>query len=644
MCNKCEQQICCCNMYSKKFNDHSLLCNNEIINKNPCQNPHIQPYKENSNQLFYKWHKNLQTDKSKSYECWNIEWKNASTKCDRNYLCNSETLKIELAKINADCLRREPQVKENAEEKKYRNKSLNGSFHKLLQHSEDTGTLTNPSDYLEFVCALLANDQITMNNIPLASGAEFKFVDPLASLSGVLIGADPCSKCINLAEHPALSSKAIVAEMIELYGMQLARDVWFGDYATHSIIADAISYLQPAKSYLPDLMPVNVINTSNIFRGNTVGELVGPYISQLFLLNIPKGALTVEQKYEAPPAITTAQSGGFTVEWGRNNTEMVNIQNGNLSILPSGAPANALVKHYINNARVLAEVVHSDPAFQIGYSASLILLGLGASSNPGIPVLPNQTNFCTNGGAPSLQCALATVTEFALRHAWYWKWQIYRRLRPEVVSLWVDNIKNSRISNASNYDIDSLLLNNPVLSDIKTANGSWGMQFLNSYTLSQCYKEGSPAHPAYPSGHATIAGACATIIKMFLDCEKKWTSLPGVSTPNRKIIPSTVTNGVAISNPGGTSLINYPGSDIPSIYIYGEVNKLASNVAIGRNWAGVHYRTDATQGIKLGEDIAIRYMADVMSTWVANKTDGSTPSIQFRKFDGTLYTVKPNIC
>lgn len=78
--------------------------------------------------------------------------------------------------------------------------------------------------------------------------------------------------------------------------------------------------------------------------------------------------------------------------------------------------------------------------------------------------------------------------------------------------------------------------------------------------------------------------------------------------------------------------------------IYGEINKLASNVAIGRNWAGIHYRTDAVQGILLGEQVAIKFMEDQMSTCVENNLNNTPPQITFRKFNGELYTLKATIC
>jgi hypothetical protein len=38
-----------------------------------------------------------------------------------------------------------------------------------------------------------------------------------------------------------------------------------------------------------------------------------------------------------------------------------------------------------------------------------------------------------------------------------------------------------------------------------------------AYLLSQAFPEGSPTHPAYPTGHGTVAGACITLLKFFFD-------------------------------------------------------------------------------------------------------------------------------
>ncbi len=84
----------------------------------------------------------------------------------------------------------------------------------------------------------------------------------------------------------------------------------------------------------------------------------------------------------------------------------------------------------------------------------------------------------------------------------------------------------------------------------------------------------------------------------------------------------------------GLSLLTYTGADAGDLTVGGELNKLASNVALGRNTAGVHWRSDATESMKLGEQLAIGILRDQKSCY--NENFGG---FSLRKFDGTLVTV-----
>jgi hypothetical protein len=55
----------------------------------------------------------------------------------------------------------------------------------------------------------------------------------------------------------------------------------------------------------------------------------------------------------------------------------------------------------------------------------------------------------------------------------------------------------------------------------------------------------------------------------------------------------------------GTKLKQYGGPGKNDLTLGGELNKLAANIAIGRNMVGVHYRSDYIQSVKLGEMVAI---------------------------------------
>jgi|SRR5215204_6392 hypothetical protein len=52
----------------------------------------------------------------------------------------------------------------------------------------------------------------------------------------------------------------------------------------------------------------------------------------------------------------------------------------------------------------------------------------------------------------------------------------------------------------------------------------------------------------------------------------------------------------------GTGIEDAPGL---SLKVGDELNKVAANIAVGRNWAGVHYRSDYTESIVLGEKMAL---------------------------------------
>jgi len=45
------------------------------------------------------------------------------------------------------------------------------------------------------------------------------------------------------------------------------------------------------------------------------------------------------------------------------------------------------------------------------------------------------------------------------------------------------------------------------------------------------------------------------------------------------------------------------------------MNKLAANIAVGRNHAAVHWRSDYQHSLKLGEDVAISILKDDRGTY-----------------------------
>jgi len=60
----------------------------------------------------------------------------------------------------------------------------------------------------------------------------------------------------------------------------------------------------------------------------------------------------------------------------------------------------------------------------------------------------------------------------------------------------------------------------------------------------------------------------------------------------------------------------------------GELNKLASNISIGRNWAGVHYYSDYIESLRMGEKVALGILEEQKLTY------GENFSMTIPLFDG----------
>jgi hypothetical protein len=162
---------------------------------------------------------------------------------------------------------------------------------------------------------------------------------------------------------------------------------------------------------------------------------------------------------------------------------------------------------------------------------------------------------------------------------------------------------HNHMTGAARYPINAEILSSPCLQQIAAKYGT--------YLLPQAYPEGSPTHTSYPAAHACIAGACATILKATFD--------ESFSMPN-PVVP----------NADGTALTRVSAR----LTAGGEINKLAHNIAIGRDAAGVHYRSDSVEGMKIGEMVAISVLRDL-----TNSYNEPFAGFTFTRFDGSRITV-----
>lgn len=455
------------------------------------------------------------------------------------------------------------------------------SFSKGLPHNA-LGE-PHPDAFAAFVRALETRDGEQLERISMAGTR--RLMNPLAGVAFEATGADPQS--ITIPAPPAFSSAQEAAEIAENYWMALLRDVPFSDYHFCPKVARAVADLSRFSDFRGPKSG-KAVTPQTLFRSRITGSIGGPYVSQFFYLEARFGSerMTRQMRTVVPD-----------VDYLTSYDDWLAVQNGTTP-WPDQYDATP---RFIRSARDLGQWVHYDLLFQAYLQALLVLYRIGArldSSNPYL-ISQNQAGMMTfgNNHIASVMCDVARP---AGKAAWFHKWFVHRSLRPEVFAGRIHNHATGR----AQYPIHHDIFDSDVLTAVFSKYGT--------YLLPQAYPEGSPVHPSYAAGHATIAGACVTILKAFFD-------------------ESFVIRNPVQPNPDGTALEPYEG---PPLTVGGELDKLACNVAFGRNMAGVHWRSDAEASLRLGEEIAIRYLRDDRD-WLPERFDGYT----LTRFDGTRITI-----
>jgi hypothetical protein len=338
------------------------------------------------------------------------------------------------------------------------------------------------------------------------------------------------------------------------------------------------------------------------------------------LMDIPYGAQLITPTIRTVlPVINPDGSPGKGRDYLTTFAEWLTIQNG---CRPAQGDLIDSVMRLIRNGRDLGQYVHIDVLFQAYFNAMLILLqgpspsnggtGLGAPFDQGNPYPPghNQEGFGTFGG-PHIATLLCEVATRALKAVWYQKWSVHRRLRPEEFGGRVERIR-THPELTSRYPVHQALLNAQALTAVEKGVGPH--PGYGTYLLPMAFPEGAPLHPAYGAGHATVAGACVTILKAWFDEE--------FVIPRPKMITAQ-----------GERVGYTPSAGERPLTVRSELNKLASNIALGRDHAGMHWRSDYAESLRLGEEIAISILQDQLCTY------NEDFSFSFTRFDGTPMTI-----
>ncbi|MEM7525936.1 MAG: hypothetical protein AAF360_19715, partial [Pseudomonadota bacterium] len=579
-------------------------------------------------------------------------------------------------------LRPQAQTRTNGEEADHGN-VFPANFTKGLKHDE-CGVLADETggSYRCFVEAINSPDETLFEkDVPTAEDCDYAcgirgaadpvkwrgWESPRAGHVYELEGPDPGA--VAMAPAPRIGSSELAAEMAEVYGLALLRDVPFtticeggatklcpSKKSSKSILsADEIVALlnkmpfysgKGAHSSTPHnadcgyngfernrrfarTQGEQALTAATAFRGSTKGALVGPYISQFMLIGatslagpgggasnfpgrvaafdlqdgfIPYGSVIIDQR-----TLSHKNCVDYMTDW----CSWLDVQNGaNFK----GADQYETNRRFITTPRDLATYVHFDALYEAYLNAGLVMLGMGVPASKGFPE-PSPTGrrdaFATFGG-PHVLSLVTEVATRCLKAVRRQKFNYHRRARPEALGGRLTLSKaglgdklgcaapafDKTLSEIPNPLIKAVVQHNKAQNQLAdhrnvvcektcTAGGITEKKFNDSnLLLPMAFPEGSPMHPAYGAGHATVAGGCVTMLKaffeMFEDCD---------SFVERKLVDAEGAPIVYVPTTDGARLTKDQKTK-GALTIQGELDKLAANISIGRNMAGVHYYSD----------------------------------------------------
>ena len=592
--------------------------------------------------------------------------------------------------------REHPVHKANGDEQRYAGDNYFMSFTKGLPHNPHTGLLEDPQDFLEFRRAIDdgfidpftdrvrhgAKYEVTLQGETYAiqpdpgPTADFRqWEAPTAGLVFELEGPDP--QAVTMPPAPPLMDSCgnpnpeLVLEMAEVYELAVLRDQPLNDFengSSNSTVWDSIhrlnglGYVQNQTGRPRKVNTSGVLDPQTVFRGSSPGVEVGPYLSQFMMVgntDVNGGGLVSEGRITY--GVIEIDQRVPVAEPGRNYMvtmdDYVQVQRG---IRPPGetyGPAFGSAvsapgrppKRFISTPRDLATYVHYDALYEAYLNAAIILLGMGTPFDPGFDQLSgvgvaagrpdtrrHAGGFALYGG-PHILNLVTEVATRGLKAVRYQKFNNHIRLRPEALAARVelmrivDTLPAGPIPPTLRADMGTFkqaLEQGGTLGAIAAGPGA------GTYFLPMAFPEGSPMHPAYGAGHATVAGACVTILKAYFD-----TGTALVKTPDDVVTfkrPASGDTAIAFRAPNlgeaQDKLVAFEPEQ--PLTLEGELNKLAANISIGRNMAGVHYFSDYYDSLRMGEQIAVEILEEQALGYVTDPFVLSLPT-----FDGDVMRI-----
>ena len=188
----------------------------------------------------------------------------------------------------------------NNNEQTYADRNYVASFHKALPH--DSNGIVDKEAFEKLVKACREGTASLFEEIPRGyTGSDYyRLVDPQGAHCLDVAGPDNWATSISRTP-PIFNSAENAANMIELYGKLLCRDIPYADYSTNATVADICTELSAHAGYKGPKIGGQV-TPACLFRGPSVGDLTGPYISQFMFHPVSHGIIDMNQKFKVPPA------------------------------------------------------------------------------------------------------------------------------------------------------------------------------------------------------------------------------------------------------------------------------------------------------------------------------------------------------
>ncbi len=591
--------------------------------------------------------------------------------------------------------RTHPDHQANPDEARYGAACYPMSFTKGLEHDGATGLVANVGDFRAFrECVDNGFVEPFTTRVPVPNDKPRRMWEaPTAGLVFDLQGPD--AQAVTMPPAPELCSDELTYEMAEVYELALLRDVPFTEFEGASSALDpsiarlnALDYAQnsfaePDGTLGRERLGGPALMPQTAFRGSGPGAIDGPYLSQFMLIGstdkagnqpqdglITYGAQTIDQK-----VLEAKHGDDHMTDW----KSWLHVQNGFDVNAGADCKPGSMGQTFTGDTRPictprdLATYVHFDALYQAYLNACLLLLSQGApfdpafdllsgpsgggimtdASNPGTKVSYNAGGFALYGG-PHILSLVTEVATRGLKAVRYQKFNVHLRLRPEALA--------GRLARAAEIEkrhpqlcgcLSEMRTDlGDTLSEIADANPVDANLPDGNFLLPMAFAEGSPMHPTYGAGHATVAGACVTMLKAFFDTsavfvrvtETDGTIRAGFYGKDRiladlkcdfrveagayRSVATTdhhgkitgcevafqhyghyekvVTKEATETEPEECHAVYHGHDDKPCpLTLEGELNKLAANISIGRNMAGVHYYSDYYDSARMGEEIAI---------------------------------------